>query len=91
MVDANFDTLPRFDARDFQPPAWATSSDFAWGHDKPGESSRISPDSNRFNSKDSDAGSGDDDEHEDWADAIDGGTFFQVEDMSIEELEVICI
>lgn len=32
------DSLPRFDARDFEPPAWASGPQFQWGR-KDGESS----------------------------------------------------
>lgn len=38
----DFDKLPRFDARAFDPPAWANGPQFQWNADEPrlGESSR---------------------------------------------------
>jgi hypothetical protein len=39
-----FDQMPRFDARDFQPPAWATGPELQWGRrdlETNGESSKL--------------------------------------------------
>ncbi len=64
--EAAFDRLPRFDARDFDPPAWANGPHFQWGK-KNGESSS----SHQRQQEDGHA-EDDDDEAEEWADASEG-------------------
>lgn len=100
MTDADFDSLPRFDARDFEPPAWASSSKFSWGKEKNGESSKTtaSPFDAPFNSNGDDNHSVDDDhgdnEVEDaeeiWEDASEGHSVMDLKEtvFTTEELQV---
>lgn len=65
--EAVFDRLPRFDARDFEPPAWAKGPQFQWGK-KNGESS-----TSASNKPHQPPPIGDEeDEDEEWADASEG-------------------
>ncbi len=76
MTDA-FDRLPKFDARDFEPPAWA--KEMGHGLEQRGESSTSVHEQSEGSSS-----SG----HEEWVDAIEDGTFFQVEPPTMDELRV---
>jgi hypothetical protein len=71
--DSAFDRLPRFDARDFEPPAWAKGPQFQWGK-KNGESStsahrqRQNPAGDHHVEDDGD----EEDGEEEWVDASEG-------------------
>ena len=73
-----FDQMPRFDARDFEPPSWAKGPHFQWA-DKNAESSGSTPrpatENNVQPRKDNEAEDeeSDDEEEEEWADASEGG------------------
>lgn len=63
--ESAFDRLPRFDARDFEPPAWANGPQFQWGKKNGEGSSRHQPDP-------PDTEEDGDEEDEEWADASEG-------------------
>ena len=69
--EAAFKDLPRFDARDFEPPAWANGPHFQWG--KNGESSNLSSGGRRpFRSEENGDAHPEEEEEETWEDASEG-------------------
>lgn len=97
MSEADFDSLPRFDARDFEPPAWASSSKFNWGQEKKnGESSTSSPTARDAKSKDGPSANLDNEEddeedgEETWEDALEDHDVLDLKEtlFSTEEIKV---
>ena len=72
-----FDRLPRFDARDFEPPAWAHGPQFQWDR-KNGESSTAGQSSSGKENEDS--------EEEEWEDARDN---FDVVDADLAAFTIV--
>jgi len=70
MSDADFASLPRFDAHTFEPPAWALNRKPSWDLDKNGESSDSATKRSRPGASTDEALS--DEEDEIWQDAEQG-------------------
>jgi hypothetical protein len=97
MTDPDFSSLPRFDARNFEPPAWASSSRFAWGQDKHGESSTKGRTQTASSSTQPSAGADEEDDDADepeiWEDASEGRSVVDLQEtiFTTEEIKVASI
>ena len=67
----DFDSIPRFDARDFEPPAWANGPAFQWER-KNGESSSSKSNAAPMSGPHHDDASSSSPDTEEWADASEG-------------------
>lgn len=97
MATPDFASLPRFDARDFDPPAWAKEARFAWSteDDQSSEAFKRSADVKPSNSvanggDDTGAESDNEEDHEDWQDAVENpgdldplDAIFSVDDLQV--------
>jgi len=97
MATPDFASLPRFDARDFDPPAWAKEARFAWRteDDQSSEAFKRSADVKPSNSvanggDDAGAESDNEEDHEDWQDAVENpgdldpwDAIFSVDDLQV--------